>query len=40
MNGADLGLMLSQWGLPGTADLNADGIVNGADLGILLAAWG
>ena len=40
VNGADLGLMLSQWGLPGNADLNADGIVNGADLGMLLAAWG
>jgi len=43
INGADLGILLSRWGLvvPGTvADLNADGFVNGADLGILLASWG
>ncbi|MCA9284826.1 MAG: esterase-like activity of phytase family protein [Phycisphaerales bacterium] len=39
VNGADLGLLLSQWGGPGTADLNGNGIVDGADLGLLLAAW-
>jgi hypothetical protein len=43
VNGADLGIMLSQWG-PNTplteSDLNKDGFVNGADLGILLAFWG
>lgn len=43
VNGADLGLMLSNWG-PCTGscsyDQNADGIVNGADLGLLLASWG
>lgn len=39
VNGADLGLMLGQWGTAGSADLNADGIVNGADLGILLGNW-
>ncbi len=26
--------------LPGSTDLNEDGVVNGADLGLLLAAWG
>ncbi|MCH2162535.1 MAG: M12 family metallo-peptidase, partial [Phycisphaerales bacterium] len=40
IDGADLGLMLSQWGADGSADLNDDGIVDGADLGLLLAAWG
>jgi hypothetical protein len=43
VNGADLGILLSQWG-PNTAltvsDINKDGFVNGADLGIMLAFWG
>jgi len=42
INGADLGIALSQWGM-GTgavADINRDGIVNGADLSILLSSWG
>ena len=26
--------------IPGSSDLNGDGLVNGADLGLLLAAWG
>jgi len=42
VDGADLGLVLSEWGpCPGCAsDLNGDGIVDGADLGLLLAEWG
>ena len=43
VDGADLGLMLVEWGLTGDgllADLNDDGAVNGADLGLLLVAWG
>jgi CxxC motif-containing protein (DUF1111 family) len=40
VNGADLGLMLAQWGSPGNADLNGDNVVDGSDLGLLLAAWG
>ena len=40
VDGADLGLMLSAWGLPGASDLTGDGITDGADLGTLLAAWG
>ena len=40
VDGADLGLMLSQWGSDGSADLNNDGVVDGADLGLILAAWG
>ena len=43
VNGADLGILLSQWG-PNTvlteSDLNSDGVVDGADLGILLSLWG
>jgi hypothetical protein len=43
VNGADLGILLSQWG-PSSAstvsDLNRDGNVDGADLGYLLANWG
>ncbi len=40
VNGADLGLLLGNWGTPGpVGDLNADGTVNGADLGLLLGNW-
>ncbi|MCB9837757.1 MAG: hypothetical protein H6813_00320 [Phycisphaeraceae bacterium] len=34
---ADLGILLSQFGSPGSADLNNDGVVDTADLGILLS---
>ncbi|MFO0873807.1 MAG: hypothetical protein U0575_07520 [Phycisphaerales bacterium] len=40
VNGADLGLMLGEWGEGGMGDLNDDGVVDGADLGLLLGAWG
>jgi hypothetical protein len=40
VNGADLGVLLAQWGSAGSADLNGDGTVNGADLGTLLSKWG
>jgi hypothetical protein len=40
VNGADLGLLLSNWGGAGTGDFNNDGTVDGADLGALLSAWG
>lgn len=43
VNGADLGILLSQWGSApaGTvSDLNRDGTVDGADLGLLLSFWG
>jgi len=45
VNGADLLILLSQWGVcndPNNcpADLNDDGFINGADLLILLANWG
>lgn len=43
VNGADLGILLSQWGPSNSltvADLNDDGMVDGADLGIFLSLWG
>ena len=41
VNGADLGLLLAQWGPGGgSADLDGNGAVDGADLGTLLAKWG
>ena len=43
IDGADLGILLSEWGLvnPTTqSDLNYDGRVDGADLGSLLSNWG
>lgn len=39
VDGADLGLLLTQWGGPGVGDITGDGVVDGADLGELLAAW-
>jgi hypothetical protein len=39
VTGADLGMLLGNWGNPGVGDLNGDGNVDGADLGILLSAW-
>jgi hypothetical protein len=41
VNGADLGLLLIDWGQPSDrSDLDGNGIVNGADLSLLLNAWG
>jgi formylglycine-generating enzyme required for sulfatase activity len=43
VSGADIGLLLSNWGPCGTAclyDLNNDDKVNGGDLGLLLSGWG
>ena len=43
VGGADVGLVLSNWGSCGNAclyDLNNDGKVNGGDLGLLLSGWG
>jgi hypothetical protein len=43
VNGGDMGLLLSSWGLCGAScphDLNNDGKVNGGDLGLLLSGWG
>ena len=40
VNGGDIGLLLAQFGGPGTADFDGSGTVNGADLGFMLAAWG
>jgi len=42
VDGADLGLLLSNWGQPsgGPGDVNLDGVTDGADLGDLLSRWG
>jgi hypothetical protein len=43
VNGADLGVLLAQWGASSTirpSDFNRDGFVNGDDLGFLLGRWG
>lgn len=40
VDGADIGILLGQWGSAGSADLNGDGLVDGADLGALLGKWG
>ena len=39
IDGNDLGMMFSQWGMDGPADFNTDGIVDAEDLGILLTNW-
>jgi hypothetical protein len=39
VNGADLGILLANWGTAGAGDLNSDGTVDGADLGALLSNW-
>jgi hypothetical protein len=40
VDGADLGLLLANWGNAGAGDLDGNGAVDGADLGVLLSAWG
>jgi hypothetical protein len=43
VNGADLGILLAQWGVANAntvSDINRDGRVDGSDLGTLLACWG
>lgn len=40
VNGSDLAIMLSRWGLGGTGDLDGDGTIGAADLAVLLGNWG
>ena len=40
VNGADLSLFMSNWGMPSVFDFNNDGTTNGADLTTLLQDWG
>jgi formylglycine-generating enzyme required for sulfatase activity len=40
VDGADLGVLLGNWGAPGIGDLDGNGKVDGADLGLMLGAWG
>lgn len=39
VDGADLAMMLGNWGNFGVGDLSFDGVVDGNDLAILLGAW-
>lgn len=40
VDGADLGVLLGQWGGTGSGDLDGNGAVDGADLGVMLGGWG
>jgi hypothetical protein len=43
VNGGDLGVLLSNWGLTlpsGAGDVNHDGVVDAGDLALLLGSWG
>jgi len=40
VTGADLGILISNFGTAGQGDLNGDSTIDGADLGIMLGAWG
>ena len=40
VNGLDVGILLGQWNLAGTADIDGSGIVDSLDLAIILGAWG
>ncbi|MBM4105730.1 MAG: hypothetical protein FJ257_05495 [Phycisphaerae bacterium] len=40
VDGADLGILLGNWGKPGASDLNGDGTTDGADQAILMGQWG
>lgn len=43
VNGSDLGILLSSWGLAnavGTGDVTHNGTVDAADLAIVLSSWG
>jgi hypothetical protein len=39
VDGGDLGILLSQFNQPGTADFDDSGFVDGGDLGFLLSVW-
>ncbi len=39
VDGADLAVLLGNWGTAGAGDIDGDGVVSGADLAILLGAW-
>jgi hypothetical protein len=40
VDGADMAILLGQWGGVGSGDIDGTGAVDAADLGILLGAWG
>ncbi|HMN97461.1 MAG TPA: hypothetical protein PKC90_13385, partial [Phycisphaerales bacterium] len=40
VDGADLGILLGNWGTMGVGDIDMDGDIDGADLGLLLGGFG
>ena len=40
IDGADMGMLLADWGADSNGDLNNDGTTDGGDLGLLLSLWG
>jgi hypothetical protein len=40
VDGADLGILLGDWGQSTASDIDNSGFVDGSDLGLLLGAWG
>ena len=40
VDGADLGILLNNWGGSGAGDVDGSGTVDGADLALILGAWG
>lgn len=40
VDGADVTILLGNWGSPGIGDLDGSGLVDGGDVTILLGAWG
>lgn len=40
VDGADLGMLMAAWGVPGIGDVNGDGTTDGADLAAMLGAFG
>lgn len=40
VDGQDLGVLLTDWGSAGPADLDGSGVIDGPDLGLLLSSWG
>ena len=39
VNGADLAIVLNNWGGSGQGDVDHNGIVDGADLAVVLGGW-
>ena len=40
VDGLDLAVVLSGWGLPGSGDIDGSGTVDGVDMTAILSGWG